>query len=106
MRACYSAQVSLVLARIRLSRRMPPSRHPSAWPISGPVLEEANMSVADIVRLNAYVTAHEHLAAYMQARDVFLGEIDPPPASTLMIVVGFSRPEFLVEVEAVAAAPA
>lgn len=70
------------------------------------VLEEANMSVAHIVRLNAYVTAREHLAAYMQARDAFLGAVDPPPASTLMIVVGFARPEFLVEVEAVAAAPA
>jgi enamine deaminase RidA (YjgF/YER057c/UK114 family) len=29
---------------------------------------------------------------------------DPAPASTLMIVSGFARPEFTVEVEAVAAA--
>jgi enamine deaminase RidA (YjgF/YER057c/UK114 family) len=27
----------------------------------------------------------------------------PPPASTLMIVSGFTRPEFKVEVEAIAA---
>lgn len=71
------------------------------------VLEAAGMDVADLVRLNAYVTAREHLPAYMQARDQFLGDLHPPPASTLMIVVGFSRPEFLVEVEAIAAsAPA
>jgi enamine deaminase RidA (YjgF/YER057c/UK114 family) len=70
------------------------------------VLEAAGMSVADIVRLNAYVTAREHMAAYMQARDHFLGELAMPPASTLMIVSGFSRPEFLVEVEAIAATAA
>jgi enamine deaminase RidA (YjgF/YER057c/UK114 family) len=28
---------------------------------------------------------------------------NPPPASTLMIVEGFTRPEFLVEVEVLAA---
>jgi enamine deaminase RidA (YjgF/YER057c/UK114 family) len=28
---------------------------------------------------------------------------DPPPASTLMIVSGFTRPEFKVEVEVIAA---
>jgi len=28
-----------------------------------------------------------------------------PPASTLMIVGGFTRPEFLVEIEMIAAAP-
>jgi len=38
---------------------------------------------------------------YMTVRD--LNVRDPPPASTLMIVSGFSRPEFLVEVEIIAA---
>jgi len=28
---------------------------------------------------------------------------DPPPASTLMIVSGFTRPEFKVEIEVIAA---
>jgi hypothetical protein len=40
----------------------------------------------------------------MAARDEFTA--DPPPASTLMIVTGFTRPEFLVEVEVMAAGPA
>ena len=31
---------------------------------------------------------------------------DPAPASTLMIVSGFARPEFTVEIEVVAAGPA
>jgi 2-iminobutanoate/2-iminopropanoate deaminase len=65
------------------------------------ILGEARMSLADVVRLNAYVSAAEHLAGYMKVRDEFVA--DPPPASTLMIVQGFSRPEFKVEIEAVAA---
>jgi enamine deaminase RidA (YjgF/YER057c/UK114 family) len=31
--------------------------------------------------------------------------LTPLPASTLMIVQGFTRPEFLVEIEALAASP-
>ena len=65
------------------------------------ILGEAGMGLADLVRLNAYVTGREHLPAYMAARDAVLA--GPPPASTLMIVSGFARPEFLVEVEAVGA---
>jgi enamine deaminase RidA (YjgF/YER057c/UK114 family) len=41
------------------------------------------------------------MAGYMAVRDRMAGT--PPPASTLMIVSGFTRPEFLVEVEVVAA---
>ena len=37
----------------------------------------------------------------MSIRDLYIA--DPPPASTLMIVSGFARPEFLVEVEVTAA---
>ncbi len=65
------------------------------------ILAEAGMTLADLVRINAYVTAREHLAGYMAVRDRVVSE--PPPASTLMIVAGFSRPEFMVEIEAVAA---
>jgi enamine deaminase RidA (YjgF/YER057c/UK114 family) len=66
------------------------------------ILGEAGLSLSDIVRINAYVTAREHMKGYMEVRDRYVG--DPPPASTMMIVAGFTRPEFLVEVEAVAAA--
>jgi len=69
------------------------------------VLREAGMSVADVVRLNAYVTDRACLADYMAARDAFIGSVDPPPASTLMIVAGFAREIFKVEVEAIAARP-
>lgn len=65
------------------------------------ILAEAGMGLADIVRVNAYVTAREHMAGYMAVRDRVVAS--PPPASTLMIVGGFTRPEFLVEIEVVAA---
>ena len=64
-------------------------------------LAEAGMEPGDVVRLNAYVTDRAHMAGYMAARDRFVA--DPPPASTLMIVSGFTRAEFKVEVEALAA---
>lgn len=67
------------------------------------ILEEAGMGLGDLVRINAYVTGRQHLTAYMKVRDAFI--CDPPPASTLMIVSGFAREEFLVEVEVIAAAP-
>ena len=65
------------------------------------ILAEGGMTLADVVRLNAYVSGREHLAGYMRVRDEFVGA--PPPASTLMIVQGFARPEFVVELEAIAA---
>ena len=65
------------------------------------ILDDAGMSLADVVRLNAYVSAAEYLGGYMQVRDEFVSR--PPPASTLIIVQGFARPEFKLEIEAVAA---
>ena len=64
-------------------------------------LAEAGMSFSDLVRINAYVTDRAHMAPYMQVRDRYVAM--PAPASTLMIVGGFTRPEFTVEIEALAA---
>ena len=66
------------------------------------ILREAGLGLRDIVRLNAYVIGREHLAPYMQVRNSLFG--DPLPASTLVIVSGFARPEFVIEIEAIAAA--
>lgn len=65
------------------------------------VLGEAGLGLRDIVRINAYVTDRAHLRPYMNVRDRLFS--DPAPASTLMIVSGFARPEFKVEVEVIAA---
>ena len=59
------------------------------------------MTLADLVRINAYVSSADYLSGYMKVRDEFVSS--PPPASTLMIVQGFARPQFKVEIEAIAA---
>lgn len=65
------------------------------------VLAEAGLALKDIVRINAFVTDRAHMKPYMAVRDRLVA--NPPPASTLMIVSGFSRPEFKVEIEVIAA---
>ncbi|MDB5656571.1 MAG: hypothetical protein JWQ94_4184 [Tardiphaga sp.] len=67
------------------------------------VLAEDGMTLANIVRLGVYVTAREHMQGYRRSRDrQFPGT---PPSTTLIVVAGLARPEFLVEIEAIAAAP-
>lgn len=67
------------------------------------ILAEAGLGLKDVVRLNAYVSGREHMRGYMDVRNGLFEE--PYPASTLMIVSGFTREEFVVEIEAIAAAP-
>lgn len=67
------------------------------------LLADAGMSTTDVVKINAYVTDREHCGAYMQARDDFIAAADADsedemsvesglPASTLLVVSGFSKP--------------
>lgn len=65
------------------------------------ILAAAGMTLENIVRINAYVTDRAHMKPYMAVRDRLFPA--PSPASTLMIVTGFTREEFKVEVEAIAA---
>jgi enamine deaminase RidA (YjgF/YER057c/UK114 family) len=67
------------------------------------ILAEAGMTPADVIRINAFVTDRAHMAGYMVARDAWLQCVTRLPASTLVIVSGFTRPEFVVEVEVTAA---
>ena len=67
------------------------------------ILGAAGAGRADVVRINAFVTDRAHMQSYMAARDAWLAEVARLPASTLVIVSGFTRPEFKVEVEVVAA---
>lgn len=66
------------------------------------ILAEDDMDRRDVLRLNAYVTARDHMVGYMTVRDQWAKGLDPLPASTLMIVSGFTRPDFLIEIEALA----
>ncbi|WP_313904115.1 RidA family protein [Rhizobium laguerreae] len=65
------------------------------------ILEEAEMSFADVIRISGFVTRREDFPAYMAVRDRYT--LDPKPVSTLLVIGGFTRPEFLVEIEVTAA---
>lgn len=66
------------------------------------ILAEAGATKAGTLRVNAFVTDRFHMAGYMAARDAWLADVPHLPASTLMIVSGFTRPEFVVEIEVIA----
>lgn len=68
------------------------------------ILAEAGMTPGDVIRINSYLTSRADFAPYMAVRDAWLKDFGAVPASTLLIVSGFTRPEFLVEVEVTAAA--
>lgn len=67
------------------------------------ILAEAGLGPEDVIRINAFVTSRADMAGFKAARDGWLNGIARLPASTLVIVSGFTRPEFLVEVEVTAA---
>ena len=69
------------------------------------ILQAGNMGPDDVAHISAYVTDRDHMAGYMQARDEFMAGATRLPSSTLLIVTGFTRAEFKVEVEVTAAAP-
>jgi enamine deaminase RidA (YjgF/YER057c/UK114 family) len=68
----------------------------------GAILASAGMGFGDIIRINAFVTDRAYLKEYMAVRDTYV--LDPPPASTLMIISGFAAEVYKVEIEVVAAA--
>ena len=65
------------------------------------ILADAQMSFADVIRIAGFVTKREDFPAYMAVRDRYT--LEPKPVSTLVIISGFTRPEFLVEIEVTAA---
>ena len=66
------------------------------------VLAEDGMTMANVVRPSVFVTAREHMDGYRRSRDrQFPGT---PPSTTLIVVAGLVRPEFVIEIEAIAAA--
>lgn len=66
------------------------------------ILAEDGLDFSDVLKVSAYVTRREDMKGYMVARDRACADLQVKPASTLMIVSGFTRPEFLVEIEAIA----
>lgn len=67
-------------------------------------LEAAGASMRDVVKTNVYLTGGTELRAMDAAYRVFLAE--PFPARTTVTVAALGRPEFLIEIDAVAVRPA
>ena len=65
------------------------------------VMRAAGGDLGNLMKITTYITKVEDIPAVAQARsEVFQGEL---PASTLIVVTSLFHPDFLVEVEGVAA---
>lgn len=71
------------------------------WENVKAVLAEAGMGIENIVQLNMILVDREDRIGAMQVRDEYLG--DHRPASTLMFISGLARPEWLIEIDYIAA---
>jgi enamine deaminase RidA (YjgF/YER057c/UK114 family) len=67
-------------------------------------VEAAGGTFSNIVKLNVYITDRARLPEYREVRDQFI-DVSNPPTSTAVQVAALFRPEFLIEVEAVAVLP-
>jgi enamine deaminase RidA (YjgF/YER057c/UK114 family) len=63
-------------------------------------VESVGGTLADIVKTTVYVVGQDNLEAIREARVGKFG--DKPPTSTLLVISGLARPEFMLEIEAVA----
>ena len=65
-------------------------------------VEAAGGSFRNIVKLNVYTVDVSKLADYREVRDRYI-DVNHPPTSTVVQVAALFRPEFMIEVEAIAA---
>ena len=63
-------------------------------------VEAGGGTMANIVKVNTYLTDMRHRADYGPIREEFFGK--KMPAHTLVAVAALAAPEFLIEIEAVA----
>jgi len=64
-------------------------------------LEAVGGTFNDVVKLNSYFLDFSHLSEFREVRDQYIN-VKNPPTSTAVHVPRLFRPEFLVEIEAVA----
>jgi 2-iminobutanoate/2-iminopropanoate deaminase len=65
------------------------------------ILEANGMTTADLVKVNSYIINPSDLGAFRAARSRVLGDVKP--ASTLAVIQALAGPQYLVEIEAIAA---
>lgn len=74
-----------------------------AWRNVIAILDAADMDLGDVVRFNTYLTRAEDVAGARRVRDRFIEPGDHAPASTLVVIAALAAPDWLFEMEAVAA---
>jgi enamine deaminase RidA (YjgF/YER057c/UK114 family) len=69
-------------------------------------LQASECTPANLVKLTVFLTDMNNLAGYREARNRFFASVTPPaaPAVTLVEVSKLYGPDFLIEIEAIAAA--
>jgi enamine deaminase RidA (YjgF/YER057c/UK114 family) len=69
-------------------------------------LRASGCTAAHLVKLTVFLTDMDNLARYREARNRFFNSVTPPaaPAVTLVEVSKLYGPDFLIEIEAIAAA--
>lgn len=69
-------------------------------------LRASGCTAANLVKLTVFLTDMDNLARYREARNRFFNSVTPPaaPAVTLVEVSKLYGPDFLIEIEAIAAA--
>lgn len=65
------------------------------------ILEANGMGLKDLVKVNSYIINPGDLAAFRAARNRVFGDFKP--ASTLAVIQALAGPQYLVEIEAIAA---
>ena len=73
----------------------------NAWQNCIAILEHNRLRINDVIKINHFVTDPKYLTDYKDIRSTYLGECRP--ASTLLIVSGLANPDFLIEIEMIAA---
>jgi enamine deaminase RidA (YjgF/YER057c/UK114 family) len=68
-------------------------------------LQASRCTAANLVKLTVFLTDMDNLARYREARNRFFASVTPPaaPAVTLVEVSKLYGPDFLIEIEAIAA---
>lgn len=72
-----------------------------AWTNLFNVLKSAGMDKKDLVKLTVYMVRESDLPAFREVRDRFLEGWHP--ATTLVFVKALARPQWLIEIEGIAA---
>ncbi len=67
------------------------------------VLDAAGMGPENLVKMTTYLTDRAHGSVFREVRDRMIGA--SAPTETMIVIAGLARPEMLIEIEAIVAAP-